>query len=95
MALTIVLIFLERREIFKKQKLPLHDEDSESEDQEIVKENKPSKKLVTNVKQHPRKSSRHHSDRHAQKRVKFEIHMDNFTILERGFTLIVATSFSC
>ena len=73
MALTIVFIFLERREIFKKQKLPLHDEDSESEDQEIGKENKPSKKLVTNVKLHPRKSSRHHSDRHAENRVKFEI----------------------
>ena len=73
MALTIVLIFLERRDIFEKQKLPLHDEDSESEDQEIVKENKPSKKLVTNLKLHPRKSSRHHSDQHAENRVKFEI----------------------
>ena len=56
----------ENREVFKKARLPVHDDcTSDSDDQDITKENKPSRKLVTNVKLQ-RKSSKHHSDRHTE-----------------------------
>ena len=69
------VIFLEKREIFKKARLPAHnDVDSDSDDQDItkLKEAKPSKKLVTNVKLQ-RKSSKHHSDRQTEYKVKVAV----------------------
>ena len=63
------MIFPENREHFKKARLPVHDNcTSDSDDQDITKENKPSKKLVTNVKLQ-RRSSKHHSDRHTEHKV--------------------------
>ena len=56
----------ENREVFKKARLPVHDDcTSDSDEQAITKDNKPSRKLVTNVKLQ-RRSSKHHSDRHTE-----------------------------
>ena len=63
------MVFPENREVFKKARLPVHDDcTSDSDDQDITKENKPSKKLVTNVKLQ-RRSSKHHSDRPTEHKV--------------------------
>ena len=52
----------------KQARLPVQD-DCTSEDEDITKENKPSKKLVTSIKLQ-KMSSKHHSDRHTEYKVK-------------------------
>ena len=53
----------------KQARLPVHDDcTSDSDDEDITKENKPSKKVVTNVKLQ-KKSTKHHTDRHTEYKV--------------------------
>ncbi len=63
------MIFPEKREVFKKARLPVHDDcTSDSDDEDITKENKPREKVVANVKLQ-KKSTKHHTDRHTEYKV--------------------------
>ena len=65
------MMFPEKREVFKKARLPDHDDCTSDSDDQYMKtnqENKPRKKLEANVKLQ-RKSSKYHSHRHTQNKV--------------------------
>lgn len=66
----MLYLFLEKREIFKKERLPLHNADSDSGDKDITKEKKPHKKSGTHSHVKLLKKVSKHSYRHIKSKVK-------------------------
>ena len=85
------LLFIEKREIFKKERLPAHNVDTESDDEELARE-KQRKKTQVKVQRKVAK----HSSKHAESKVNFyyDHSLTNTVLLKRNFSFQLAGSVS-